>query len=92
MTTDQLITYYREQAETSPGLALAGLQQFIADHPWPAERAAAIKGLIAEVQAVIWEAELHAWLEANNIPDGFWSDYSVREGVIYYKDSAVNGD
>ena len=91
MTTAELIAYYKAQAETTPGLTLANINEFMAANPWPIERTAALATLKAEVQAVLDEQALAAWLTTNAIPEAMWGDYSYSGGVLSYQGAVVNG-
>ncbi len=90
MTTSELIAYYRDQAEISPGLTLENINADMSAHRSPRERYAALSYLKAEVQGVLDEQALVAWLVENSIPEAMWGDYSYSSGVLTYQGVTVN--
>jgi len=90
MTPAQLVMFYREQAETAPGLALEAIDAALLES-MSMERRAALASLRQEVVAVLDEAALLAWLAENEIEERLWPLYEVRDSVMCFMGVPISG-
>ena len=90
MTPAQLVMFYREQAETAPGLALEAIDAALLES-MSMERRAALASLRQEVVAVLDEAALLAWLAVNEIEERLWPLYEVRDSVMCFMGVPISG-